>query len=200
MEESGVFEYWFALIFALGFCVWFPAYVIKTKGRGIPLWGLAFCIVFLFLILPLINVGIAQESLPFVWNTMFEGIAGERPHIVQQVTMQEGSLHRKASLDQVFLLVCGAFLLVSVVQSVMAAWMLYVRHNRRSLFRAIRFMWCSALMTVCAASILPFLFLGKLGEPIVYNCALYISVYIAILLGITAYIRFCPEVAKFYPS
>ena len=36
MEESGVFEYWFALIFALGFCVWFPAYVIKTKGRGIP--------------------------------------------------------------------------------------------------------------------------------------------------------------------
>ena len=51
MEESGVFEYWFALIFALGFCVWFPAYVIKTKGRGIPLWGLAFCIVFLFLIL-----------------------------------------------------------------------------------------------------------------------------------------------------
>ena len=38
MEESGVFEYWFALIFALGFCVWFPAYVIKTKGRGIPLW------------------------------------------------------------------------------------------------------------------------------------------------------------------
>lgn len=196
MEESGVFEYWFALIFALGFCVWFPAYVIKTKGRGIPLWGLAFCIVFLFLILPLINVGIAQESLPFVWNTMFEGIAGERPHIVQQVTMQAGS----ASLDQVFLLVCGAFLLVSVVQSVMAAWMLYVRHNRRSLFRAIRFMWCSALMTVCAASILPFLFLGKLGEPIVYNCALYISVYIAILLGITAYIRFCPEVAKFYPS
>ena len=160
MEESGVFEYWFALLFALGFCVWFPAYVIKTKGRGIPLWGLTFCIVFLFLILPLINVGIVQESLPSVWNTMVEGLLTDRPHTVQQVTMQAGSLHRKASLDQVFLVVSLFFILVSIVQSIMAAWMLYIRHNRRSLFRAIRFMWCSALMTVCAASIFPFLFLG----------------------------------------
>lgn len=34
MEESGVFEYWFAFLFALGFCVWFPTYVVKTKGQG----------------------------------------------------------------------------------------------------------------------------------------------------------------------
>ena len=37
MEESGVFEYWFAFLFALGFCVWFPTYVVKTKGQGISL-------------------------------------------------------------------------------------------------------------------------------------------------------------------
>ena len=35
MEESGVFEYWFAFLFALGFCVWFPTYVVKTKGQGL---------------------------------------------------------------------------------------------------------------------------------------------------------------------
>lgn len=46
MEESGVFEYWFAFLFALGFCVWFPTYVVKTKGpQGISTWGLALCLV-----------------------------------------------------------------------------------------------------------------------------------------------------------
>ncbi len=98
MEESGVFEYWFALIFALGFAFGSRLMSLKPRAGEFLCGAWLFASFFLFLILPLINVGIAQESLPFVWNTMFEGSPGERPHIVQQVTMQAGSLHRKASL------------------------------------------------------------------------------------------------------
>ena len=58
MEESGVFEYWFAFLFALGFCVWFPTYVVKTKGQGISTWGLALCIVVLFIGLPLLSISL----------------------------------------------------------------------------------------------------------------------------------------------
>ena len=67
MEESGVFEYWFAFLFALGFCVWFPTYVVKTKGQGISTWGLALCIVFLFIGLPLLSISLIRDVLPSLW-------------------------------------------------------------------------------------------------------------------------------------
>ena len=76
MEESGVFEYWFALIFALGFAFGSRLMSLKPRAGEFLCGAWLFASFFLFLILPLINVGIAQESLPFVWNTMFEGIAG----------------------------------------------------------------------------------------------------------------------------
>lgn len=65
MEESGVFEYWFAFLFALGFCVWFPTYVVKTKGQGISTWGLALCIVFLFIGLPLLSISLILRCSSF---------------------------------------------------------------------------------------------------------------------------------------
>ncbi len=196
MEESGFFEYWFTVAFVLFFIVWFPSYAIKTKGRGLPLWGLAVSIVLLFLILPLINIAIIQEMISAYWNSNFSAV----PDMVKNVTMKAGSIHRSATLDQVYLAVSGLMILVGIVQSMMSAWLLYVRHNRRSLFRAIRFMWCSALMTVLAVGLFPFLFLGAAGSPFALDCAPYEALYIAILLLITAYLRMCPAVAKFYPN
>lgn len=67
MEESSFFNYWFTFFFALGFCFWFPMYVVKTRGKGLPDWGLACCIVLLFLFLPLLSLSFIRDVFPALW-------------------------------------------------------------------------------------------------------------------------------------
>lgn len=97
MEESGVFEYWFAFLFALGFCVWFPTYVVKTKGQGISTWGLALCIVFLFIGLPLLSISLIRDVLPSLWLS-FTSANYESPSI----SLLYGTIHKMATLDQLY--------------------------------------------------------------------------------------------------
>ncbi len=48
MEESGVFEYWFCVDICFRFLRFGSRLMsLKTKGRGIPLWGLAFASFFI---------------------------------------------------------------------------------------------------------------------------------------------------------
>ena len=94
MEESGVFEYWFAFLFALGFCVWFPTYVVKTKGQGISTWGLALCIVVLFIGLPLLSISLIRDIIPSLWLS-FTSANYESPSI----SMLFGTINKMATLD-----------------------------------------------------------------------------------------------------
>ena len=163
MEESGVFEYWFAFLFALGFCVWFPTYVVKTKGQGISTWGLALCIVVLFIGLPLL------------------------------------SINKMATLDQLYVALAIICILVAIGQSIFASWLLYIRHNRESLIRALRIMWTSAFFIVLAAGILPLIILGAHGFTVAVPAGYTMAAYIAVLMMITAYLRMSPKVADNYP-
>lgn len=194
MEESGVFEYWFAYLFALGFCIWFPTYVIKTKGQGISTWWLALSIVVLFIGLPLLALSLIRDVLPSLWlSFMSENF--ESPSI----SILYGTLHKMATLDQLYVCLAVICILMGAAQSVFSSWLLYIRHNRESLFRAIRIMWCSGFFVVLAGSILPFLILGTHGMTVVLPAAFTVGAYIAILMVITAYLRLSPEMAKNYP-
>lgn len=194
MEESGFIEYWITWLFAFGFCLWFPTYVIKTKGHKLPTWGLAFCIVVLFLVLPLIAVGFIRDIIPSLWLS-FENAGFEAPSIQMLV----GSFHKMATLDQVYVSLACFFILVGIGQSVMASWLLYIRHNRESLLRAIRFMWCSAFMDLCAVGIFPVVILRDHGFSVVTQAAPMYGIYVACLIGVTVYLSRTPEVQKFYP-
>ena len=141
MEESGVFEYWFAFLFALGFCVWFPTYVVKTKGQGISTWGLALCIVFLFIGLPLLSISLIRDVLPSLWLS-FTSANYESPSI----SLLYGTIHKMATLDQLYVALAMICILVAIGQSIFASWLLYIRHNRESLVRALRIMWSSAFL------------------------------------------------------
>ncbi len=192
MVESGLFEYWFAYLFALIFICWFPTYIIKTKGKGLPFWGLSFAIVALFLFLPLISLSFVQDILPTVFLN----------HSVPLYDSPNSALIGKTgpiAFNDVYISLALLCLVVGAGQAVFSAWLLYVRHNRESLFRAIRIMWCSALMQVLAVGILPFVFLGKHGLDIVRSGAIGLGIYIAILFMITAYLRRDPAIDRFFP-
>lgn len=193
MEESGLFEYWFAYLFALIFICWFPTYVIKTKGKGLPFWGLSFAIVALFLFLPLISLSFVQDILPTVFLN----------HSVPLYDPPNSALIGKTgpiAFNDVYISTALICLAVGAGQAFFSAWLLYVRHNRESLFRAIRIMWCSALMQVLAVGILPFVFLGGYGMDIVRSAAIGLAGYIAVLLVVTAYLRRNSGIDRFYPQ
>lgn len=192
MEESGLFEYWFAYLFALIFICWFPTYVIKTKGKGLPFWGLSFAIVALFLFLPLISLSFVQDILPTVFLN----------HSVPLYASPNSALIGSTgpiAFNDVYISVALLCLVVGVGQAFFSAWLLYIRHNRESLFRAIRIMWCSALMQVLAVGIFPFVFLGEYGVDIVRSAAVGLGGYIAVLLVVTVYLRRNTGIDRFYP-
>lgn len=194
MEESGVFEYWFAFLFALGFCVWFPTYVVKTKGQGISTWGLALCIVFLFIGLPLLSISLIRDVLPSLWLS-FTSANYESPSI----SLLYGTIHKMATLDQLYVALAMICILVAIGQSIFASWLLYIRHNRESLVRALRIMWSSAFFIVLAAGILPLIILGSHGFTVAIPAGYTMGAYIAVLMVITAYLRMSPQVADNYP-
>ena len=113
MEESGVFEYWFAFLFALGFCVWFPTYVVKTKGQGISTWGLALCIVVLFIGLPLLSISLIRDIIPSLWLS-FTSANYESPSI----SMLFGTINKMATLDQLYVALAIICILVAIGQSI----------------------------------------------------------------------------------
>ena len=184
MEESGVFEYWFAFLFALGFCVWFPTYVVKTKGQGISTWGLALCIVVLFIGLPLLSISLIRDVLPSLWLS-FVSANYESPSI----SLLYGTIHKMATLDQLYV----------ALAMICASWLLYIRHNRESLVRALRIMWSSAFFIVLAGGILPLIILGSHGFTVAIPAGYTMGAYIAVLMVITAYLRMSPQVADNYP-
>ena len=190
MEESGVFEYWFAFLFALGFCVWFPTYVVKT----ISTWGLALCIVFLFIGLPLLSISLIRDVLPSLWLS-FTSANYESPSI----SLLYGTIHKMATLDQLYVALAMICILVAIGQSIFASWLLYIRHNRESLVRALRIMWSSAFFIVLAAGILPLIILGSHGFTVAIPAGYTMGAYIAVLMVITAYLRMSPQVADNYP-
>lgn len=194
MEESGVFEYWFAFLFALGFCVWFPTYVVKTKGQGISTWGLALCIVVLFIGLPLLSISLIRDIIPSLWLS-FTSANYESPSI----SMLFGTINKMATLDQLYVALAIICILVAIGQSVFASWLLYIRHNRESLIRALRIMWTSAFFIVLAAGILPLIILGAHGFTVAVPAGYTMAAYIAVLMVITAYLRMSPKVADNYP-
>ncbi|MCD8339338.1 MAG: hypothetical protein LUC43_03935, partial [Burkholderiales bacterium] len=91
------------------------------------------------------------------------------------------------------------FILLAIGQCCFSAWLLYVRHNRESLFRAIRLIWTSGLMIVLAMEIFPLLILNKQGMWTVVHSAPYLGVYFVILVLVTAYLRLCTPVNRYYP-
>ena len=194
MEESGVFEYWFAFLFALGLCVWVPTYVVKTKGQGISTWGLALCIVFLFIGLPLLSISLIRDVLPSLWLS-FTSANYESPSI----SLLYGTIHKMATLDQLYVALAMICILVAIGQSIFASWLLYIRHNRESLVRALRIMWSSAFFIVLAAGILPLIILGSHGFTVAIPAGYTMGAYIAVLMVITAYLRMSPQVADNYP-
>lgn len=194
MEESGVFEYWFAFLFALGFCVWFPTYVVKTKGQGISTWGLALCIVFLFIGLPLLSISLIRDVLPSSVAELYQRQLRVSEHIALY-----GTIHKMATLDQLYVALAMICILVAIGQSIFASWLLYIRHNRESLVRALRIMWSSAFFIVLAAGILPLIILGSHGFTVAIPAGYTMGAYIAVLMVITAYLRMSPQVADNYP-
>ena len=80
-----------------------------------------------------------------------------------------------------------------------ASWLLYIRHNRESLIRALRIMWTSAFFIVLAAGILPLIILGAHGFTVAVPAGYTMAAYIAVLMMITAYLRMSPKVADNYP-
>lgn len=194
MQEE-VFNYWATLIILVAFVCIFPIYIVKTKGRGLPFWGLSACVVVLFLFLPMLSLGFIRDVLPTLWLSVNEPSGPDAP----SVQMLAGSLYKLARLDQVYVVLAILFILVSVGQSCMAAWMLYVRHNRESLIRAIRFMWCSGMMVVLATGVLPLVILRSHGFELVKQSWWVLTAYLVILAAITCYLRVRPEIAQFYP-
>ena len=90
-------------------------------------------------------------------------------------------------------------ILVAIGQSIFASWLLYIRHNRESLIRALRIMWTSAFFIVLAAGILPLIILGAHGFTVAVPAGYTMAAYIAVLMMITAYLRMSPKVADNYP-
>ena len=172
----------------------FSAAVVKTKGQGISTWGLALCIVVLFIGLPLLSISLIRDVLPSLWLS-FVSANYESPSI----SLLYGTIHKMATLDQLYVALAMICILVAIGQSVFASWLLYIRHNRESLVRALRIMWSSAFFIVLAGGILPLIILGSHGFTVAIPAGYTMGAYIAVLMVITAYLRMSPQVADNYP-
>ncbi len=139
MEESSFFNYWFTFFFALGFCFWFPMYVVKTRGKGLPDWGLACCIVLLFLFLPLLSLSFIRDVFPALWL----GVENGGLDAVNTDMLSE-SLSQMSTLEQTFIGLSVLGIIGSMILNGFSAWMLYIRRVRRGLLTAFRLMWISA--------------------------------------------------------
>ncbi len=194
MEENSVFVYWFVWISAAAFCFLFPTFLVKTRGKGVPLWGYSCCSVLLLLFLEPISISLIREALPSL--LLGDNLANsEAPNL----TMLVGSLNKLATLDQVYFVLAIVFLFFAIGQSAFSAWLLYVRHNRESLYRAIRLMWTSGLMIILAMEIFPLIILNRQGLWTAIHSVPYMGFYFAILVLVTFYLRKCPPVNRFYP-
>ena len=172
----------------------FSAAVVKTKGQGISTWGLALCIVVLFIGLPLLSISLIRDVLPSLWLS-FVSANYESPSI----SLLYGTIHKMATLDQLYVALAMICILVAIGQSVFASWLLYIRHNRESLVRALRIMWSSAFFIVLAGGILRIIILGSHGFTVAIPAGYTMGAYIAVLMVITAYLRMSPQVADNYP-
>lgn len=192
MEESGLLEYWFVWVICAFFFLWFPSYILRS--RGIPNWKLAFCIVAVFLLLPLLAISFYRDIIPTIL------LGGTLPlHTAPNAVLSVRTDLGAARLDQLYVALASIIVAIGIGQALFSAWLLYVRHNRESLLRAIRIMWCSALMQVLAVCVLPMMFLQQYGLSIVKESALAIGGYILILFVVTLYLRTSRGVARFYP-
>lgn len=195
MVEDSFFIFWLSWILGVAFVFLIATFLVKTVGKGVPLWGLAGCIVLLFLFLPIIALALVQEALPSLLLSWY-GANSEAPSI----NVLAGSISKLATLDQVYFMLAIIFILFAIGQCCFSAWLLYVRHNRESLFRAIRLMWTSGLMVILAMEVFPLMILNKQGMWTALHSAPYMAFYFGILILITAYLRLCPLVNRFYPS
>lgn len=166
----------------------------KPKGRASRRGGLALCIVFLFIGLPLLSISLIRDVLPSLWLS-FTSANYESPSI----SLLYGTIHKMATLDQLYVALAMICILVAIGQSIFASWLLYIRHNRESLVRALRIMWSSAFFIVLAAGILPLIILGSHGFTVAIPAGYTMGAYIAVLMVITAYLRMSPQVADNYP-
>ena len=105
-----------------------------------------------------------------------------------------GTINKMATLDQLYVALAIICILVAIGQSIFASWLLYIRHNRESLIRALRIMWTSAFFIVLAAGILPLIILGAHGFTVAVPAGYTMAAYIAVLMLITAYLRMSPKV------
>ena len=115
------------------------------------------------------------------------------------ISLLYGTIHKMATLDQLYVALAMICILVAIGQSIFASWLLYIRHNRESLVRALRIMWSSAFFIVLAAGILPLIILGSHGFTVAIPAGYTMGAYIAVLMVITAYLRMSPQVADNYP-
>lgn len=194
MEESSFFNYWFTFFFALGFCFWFPMYVVKTLGKGLPDWGLACCIVLLFLFLPLLSLSFIRDVFPALWL----GVENGGLDAVNTDMLSE-SLSQMSTLEQTFIGLSVLGIIGSMILNGFSAWMLYIRRVRRGLLTAFRLMWISALVIVVSVGVLPLILLGAQGFDLVRQSALALAGYFVLLLGITAYLKTNKNIASYYP-
>ena len=193
MSESSLFEYWFVWLFAVFFILWFPTYVVKTAKKGLSSWGLAFVIVCLFLFLPINAVTFMQE----VWFAN-ASTATCAAHEAPKVPLELGITC--ATLAEVYLVLAWIFVLVGSVQSAFSAWLLYSRHNRESLVRALRMMWTSCFMLILAIGALPVIMLQKAGMPIFENNWYKLLAYTVVITVITLYLIKSKVILAIYPE
>ncbi len=195
MDGSGFIVHWSVACLVVFICVVVVTYLVKTKGIGVPLWGLAVAIALLCVFIPLLVISSVVELVPSLALSLF----GQNFEAAS-VPILAGTITKKATLDQTYFVIALFFLLLAIGQSYFAAWLLYVRHNRYGLRRAIRIMWASGLMFVLAVGVLPMLLLGKQGIGTVRGTVLHMGLYIAVLLLISSYIYFCPLIGIYYPK
>ncbi len=193
--DSGLLVHWSVAYLVIFICLAVVTYVVKTKGIGVPLWGLAIAIALLCVFIPLVVISSVVELVPSLALSLF----GQNFEAAS-VPILAGTVGKKATLDQTYFVIALFFLLLAIGQSYFAAWLLYVRHNRYGLRRAVRIMWSSGLMFVLAVGVLPMLLLGKQGLGTVQGTVLHMGIYIVVLLLITAYIYLCPLVRIYYPK
>lgn len=192
MEEVGLVEYWFAWIFAVFFCLWFPSYVVRSKG--IPTWGLSLSIVAVFLVLPILAMTFFRD----IWPVFF--IGNDAPmHAAPNAILMASTEKGASTLDHLYMAMASICAFIGIGQAFFSAWLLFVRHNRESLVRAIRIMWCSALMQVLAVIVLPIAVLQEYGVGLVEKSAVAVGAYFFVLIVVTHYLRTNKKVEHFYP-
>ncbi len=76
--------------------------------------GLALCIVFLFIGLPLLSISLIRDVLPSLWLS-FTSANYESPSI----SLLYGTIHKMATLDQLYVALAMICILVAIGQSIL---------------------------------------------------------------------------------